>query len=89
VEQGPVSAPFVLMTRFAMLAGASGTSIQAMETRMRIRGEGGRKGASPEKISILISAYGSTAGSGFLHRIGCLFPACSAQSARIGISTKH
>jgi hypothetical protein len=67
LEQGPIPAPTLLMTQFAML-----------ETRPALcfgrwrRGRGGRmrierretEGCLSEKISILISAEGSTAGRG-------------------------
>jgi hypothetical protein len=80
-EQGPASAPTLLMTWFAMLEGADAAG-----------GHRSRRGRTErclsEKISILISACGSTAGRGlFSPGCDCRLSACSAHSVQgIGIS---
>jgi hypothetical protein len=68
-EQGPPSAPILLMSRFAMLGGAHG------------RGETER--CLLKKISIHISAEGSTAEGG-LSLSGCGLPANSVKGRGMG-----
>jgi len=68
VEQGPVSAPNPPDDAVCDARSALGTLSRAMEARTRRsdadRGERRPNGASPNKISILISAEGSTARCG-------------------------
>jgi len=65
VEQGPTAAPILLMTLFAIPDDAPGAFVRATEADAAIgcgSMSGRTEGGLSEKISILITAYGSTAG---------------------------